>query len=369
MRSRTSRRVLLAVLALALAVAGAITAAVAFSAPAKPGITLQIAPASQSITRGQSASFTVTVTPSGGFTGAVTLTVSGVPSNLVTLSPNPVQMTSTTAKTSTLTFATTSGTATGTYPFTVTGASGKVSGSVSGSVTVNYPLSGALTMTATPASVSMSPGASAVYSLQLTRTNLSGPVTFGLAGTAPAGATATFTPNPTTGNSATLQLATTSSISAGSYSLNIVAGGTDGTGTKRYAYATATLVITTSGKAFSISGNLSDLLAPGVGRPLNLTLTNPNNQAIAVNNLTVTIKSVSKASTAPAGSCTTADYAITQYSGPYPLSVPANGSATLSGLAPQSKWPFVRMLNTAANQDGCKGATLTLAYSGSGSGS
>src|SRR3569832_1359074 len=147
MNAKTLRRLLLGVVALALGIGAAITAAVAFSAPAKPGITLQLAPASQSITRGQSATFSVTVTPSGGFTGAVALTVSGVPSNLVTISPNPVSITSTAAETATLTLATTSGTAAGTYPFTVTGTSGKVTGSVSGSVTENYPLSGALTMT------------------------------------------------------------------------------------------------------------------------------------------------------------------------------------------------------------------------------
>jgi hypothetical protein len=130
-----------------------------------------------------------------------------------------------------------------------------------------------------------------------------------------------------------------------------------------------TLVITTKGKDFSISGDVSGLLAPGVSRPLNLTLTNPNNQAVAISNLTVTVQNVSKAAQAPNGPCTGADYAVTQYSGPYPLSVPANGSASLSTLSvAQSKWPQVRMVDTASNQDGCKGATVTLAYSGSGQG-
>jgi len=65
-----------------------------------------------------------------------------------------------------------------------------------------------------------------------------------------------------------------------------------------------------------------------------------------------------------------ADYAVTQYSGPYPLAVPAHGNATLSSLGVASgKFPQVQMIDTATNQDGCKGATLTLAYSGSGQGS
>jgi hypothetical protein len=139
---------------------------------------------------------------------------------------------------------------------------------------------------------------------------------------------------------------------------------------KRTATAAVTLVVSSKGKDFSISGNVSGLLAPGVSRPLNLTLTNPNNQPLAISNLTVTVKSVTKAAHAPVGACTTSDYAVVQYSGPYPLSVPANGSATLTSLGvASSKWPQVKMLDAAYNQDGCKGATVTLAYSGSGSGS
>jgi hypothetical protein len=214
----------------------------------------------------------------------------------------------------------------------------------------------------------MSPGSAAVYNVQLSRTNLTGPVTLDAASGLPSGATATFSPNPLTANSSTLQINTDASASTGTYQIYLVASGKadDGSGTK-YAYANVQLVLTSSGKAFTISGNVPGLLAPGVGQALNLTLTNSNPTALAVTNLTVTIQSVTKASSV--GSCSTADYAVTQYSGPYPLSVPKNGSASLASLnVPQSQWPQVRMLDTASNQDGCKGATLTLAYSGSGQG-
>ena len=66
--------------------------------------------------------------------------------------------------------------------------------------------------------------------------------------------------------------------------------------------------------------------------------------------------------------CTAADFTVTQYSGPYPLAVPP-GTSSLSGLGvPAAAWPQVGMLDTSANQDGCKGATLQLSYSGSGQG-
>ncbi|UUL77431.1 hypothetical protein NG819_08200 [Pseudarthrobacter sp. Fe7] len=56
--------------------------------------------------------------------------------------------------------------------------------------------------------------------------------------------------------------------------------------------------------------------------------------------------------------CSAADFAVTQYSGPYPLAVPA-GSSSLSGLGvAQQAWPRVGMLDSSANQDGCKGATI-----------
>ena len=46
--------------------------------------------------------------------------------------------------------------------------------------------------------------------------------------------------------------------------------------------------------------------------------------------------------------------------------VGAYESTSLSARGiPSSQWPQIRMLNTAANQDGCKGATLTLSFTGS----
>lgn len=66
--------------------------------------------------------------------------------------------------------------------------------------------------------------------------------------------------------------------------------------------------------------------------------------------------------------CSSADFAVTQYRGSYPLAVPT-GTSSLSGLGvAQQAWPRVGMLDSSANQDGCKGAALQLTYSGSGQG-
>ncbi len=349
-------------------------AGVAYGAqPAKPGITLGISPASQSITRGTAATYTVAITSTGGFTGKVNLTATGVPSGTTAaFSPSSVTLTSGSSGTSTLTISTTSSTPIASSTITIKGVSGSVTGAVSAGLTVNAPLSSALSMSATPASVTMAPGSTAVFTVQLTRTNLPGSVNFAVLGGLPSGAKATFTPNPTTGNSSSLQITTPATASDGSFTLYLVSSGKDPGGTTRYAYASVGLVIAKSGSPFTISGNLPGVLAPGLSSTLDLTLANPNKKPLSVTNLTVTVKTVTRTAYAVSHNqpCTTADYAVTQYSGSYPLTVPGNGSASLSSLGVStSARPKVSMLNTAVNQDGCKGATLTLAYSGSGQGS
>jgi hypothetical protein len=370
-RNAKRRPVLLAILATVVLVPIAAYAAVGAPA-AKPGITVQISPASQSVVRGSNASYTATLTSTGGFAGAVALSASGLPGG-ATASFSPTSRTltatgTTSTATSVLTVATTSSTPVGSYTFTVTGTSGKVSGSVTAGLTVNYPVSGSLSMSATPASVTMGAGSTAVYTVQLTRSNVSGDVAFSVLGGLPTGAAWSFSPNPATGSSSTLQVTTTAGTPDSTNTLYLVASGKDTGNVTRYAYASVQLVINTSGSPFTISGNLDGLLAPGKTLPLALSLANPNKKSLSVTNLSVTVQSVTRASgvTLP---CLIGDYAVVQYSGPYPLVVPGSSTKTLSqlGVTP-SQSPQIRFLNTTSNQDGCKGATLSLSYSGSGTG-
>ena len=363
----SSTKLLLIGLLMLITAAGAAYAA----QPAKLGITLQISPAGQSVERAKSATYTVSVTSTGGFAGTVALSTSGLPSGATAsfTAPATVTLTSSSTASSTMTVTTASNTPLGSTTITVNGVSGKVSGTVTAGLTVNAPLSSSLSMSATPASVSMGPGSTAVYTLALARSNFPGSVTFAVFGGLPSGATATFTPNPTTGTSSTLQITTAATTADGSYTLNLVGSGPNPSGSTQYAYASVQLVISTTGKPFTISGTLSGL-APGRSLPLDLTLSNPNKKSLSVTNLTVTVQSVARTTDAIAHNrpCTSADYAVTQYSGPYPLTVPGSGSASLSTLGVASAWPKLAMLNTITNQDGCKGATLTLVYSGSGQG-
>ncbi len=104
------------------------------NAPATPNFALSPTPASQSVTQGASTTFTVTVTPSGGFTGAVSFSVSGLPAG-ATGGFNPGSVTG--SGSSTLTVTTSATTPTGTFPLTITGTSGSLSHTTSVSLVVS----------------------------------------------------------------------------------------------------------------------------------------------------------------------------------------------------------------------------------------
>lgn len=359
-----------ALVALVLLLAGAGSLIAAANNP-KPGITVQVSPASQSVQQGQLASYTVSLTSTGGFSGAVNLTAAGLPAGAGgAFSPSSVTLNSGSTATATLNATTAATTPAGTSSITITAASGKVSGSATASLTVNYKISSSFSMTATPDSVTIPPGATAVYTLQLSRTNLSGPITFSVLGGLPAGATASFSPNPATGNSTTLQVVTANSSPTGSSSIYLVGTGKDSSGKAQYAYANVQLVLDSTIKQFGISGNVPGTLSPGTSAGLNLQISNPINKPLSLTNLSVAVAGVTRSPAAVAANlpCTPADFTVTQYSGPYPLTVPAAGGS-LQGLnVVQTAWPRVGMLDTSTNQDGCKGATLQLSYSGSGQG-
>jgi hypothetical protein len=124
-----------------------------------------------------------------------------------------------------------------------------------------------------------------------------------------------------------------------------------------------------SGQAFTISGNGSAALFPGGTSYLNLSLTNPNSVPIYVSSLTVTFGGVAGPNVSPATPCGSGDYLITQFGGGIstanPITLPAKSTETLAQLGfAQAQLPRVQMLNRHVKQDGCKGATLTLNYTG-----
>ncbi len=127
--------------------------AVAFRQPsgALPDFTIAAAPTSATVTAGNPTSpITVTITPSGGFTSAVNLTCTGLPTG-ATCGFNPTPVTpGTGAVTSALTISTTAGTPVGLANVVVTGTSGSVVHTTPFALTVAAVGSGNFTLTATP---------------------------------------------------------------------------------------------------------------------------------------------------------------------------------------------------------------------------
>jgi len=107
-----------------------------FFDPAPAGFSLTASPGSQTILQGNSAAYTVNVSSSGGFTGAVNFSASGLPAG-ATATFNPASVNG--SGSSTLTVATNASTPGGTYNLTVTGASGSASHSSTVALSVNVP--------------------------------------------------------------------------------------------------------------------------------------------------------------------------------------------------------------------------------------
>ena len=98
-----------------------------------PDFSLSASPTSQSVKRGGSVIYTVSVGSLSGFNGSVSLSVSGLPSGVTaTFSASPVSAGSST----TMTVQTSTGTKTRTYTLTITGVSGGLSHSTSVSLRV-----------------------------------------------------------------------------------------------------------------------------------------------------------------------------------------------------------------------------------------
>ena len=188
---------------------------------ATPDYSLSSTPTTRTITQGQSTTYALTVNPTGGFNSQVSLSTSALPSGVsASFSPNP------TTGASTLTISTTAGAATGTTAITVTGVGGGLTRTVGISLTVDAAAPADYTVSVSPASRSINRGSSTTYTVTINRTGgFAGNVSFAVSGL-PGGATASISPNPATGNSATVTVQTGSTTPAGTSSLTIT--GTSG---------------------------------------------------------------------------------------------------------------------------------------------
>jgi endoglucanase len=196
-----------------------------------PSFTLSRSASTLTVTRGSSATDTITVTDTGGFTGSVTCSVSGLPSGVtVGFGTNPV------TTTSVLTFTASTTATTGPFTITITCTSGALTATTTISLTVNTATTPSFTLSRSASTLSVTQGSSGTDTITVTPAGgFTGSVTLTASGL-PGGVTAAFATNPTTATSV-LTLTASSTATTGAATVTIT--GSSGTLT-----ATTTIALT-----------------------------------------------------------------------------------------------------------------------------
>jgi hypothetical protein len=119
--------------------------------------------------------------------------------------------------------------------------------------------------------------------------------------------------------------------------------------------------------SFKIEGDATREIVPGIQVPIELRFTNGQPKPMTISRLRVSIQQLVTPHADAGHPCTLEDFELTQVSGYEEWILLPNSTIGLRelGLA-SSEWPQITMRNRPVNQDGCKGAKLTLSYSAHG---
>jgi len=183
--------------------------------------TLAVSPSSASVTAGGATGYTATVTPTGGFSSSVGLSVTGLPSGATgTFSSSSI-----TSGNSTLNVQTSSSTPIGTYPLTISGSGNGTIHTTTVSLSVQTAsTSPDFTLSVSPSSGSVSRFGSTTFTVTITPTGgFSSPVTLSASGFA-LGTRGSFSPDPATTTS-TLTVSAGLRIGQGTSTLTITGTG------------------------------------------------------------------------------------------------------------------------------------------------
>ena len=185
-----------------------------------PDFSLSASPSSLTVTQGSSGSSTISITPSGGFTGSVTLSASGLPAGVTAgFGTNPA------TSSSVLTLTASSTATTGPATITVTGTSGSLTHTTTISLTVTAPAQPDFSLSASPSSLTVKQGTSGNSTISVTDLNgFTGSVSLSTSAL-PSGVTASFGVNPTTSTSV---LTFTASSTATTGTTTVTVTGTSG---------------------------------------------------------------------------------------------------------------------------------------------
>ncbi|WP_263409124.1 FG-GAP-like repeat-containing protein [Terriglobus tenax] len=245
-------------------VSGSLTASTTITVTVyAPSFTLS-GPYFGSVNPGTTATGSVYISSQYGFTGAVNLVVSGLPSGVTaSFSQNPA------TSTSVLTITASDSAVPGTASLTITGTSGTLSVATTSSITINQS---GFSISSAPNAVTISPGGTAKSSILVNRTNgFSGSVSFTATGL-PAGVTSSFSPAAAT-NSTVMTLSADSSAVLGAAVITV-------TGTSNGVTVPTSLTLsvaaagsaTTTGLSLTANGGTPNSLVSGTMVSLTATV-------------------------------------------------------------------------------------------------
>ena len=246
---------------------------IALTIPTTATASFTLAPTTSALTvvQGSNTTDSITIQPSGGFTGSVSLAVSGLPSGVTaSFGTNP------TTSSSVLTLTASSTATAGSSTVTITGTSGAITASTNISLTINTTQTPGFTLAKSASTLSVVQGASTNQTIAVMDTGgFTGSVTLAVTGL-PSGVTAAFSANPTSGSSV---LTLTASSTATPGTSNVTVTGTSGTLTATTSF---TLTVTSSvatGFACHVDYTVSSQWPGGFGAAL--TLNNTGTTAIS----------------------------------------------------------------------------------------
>ncbi|MGD0098479.1 MAG: Ig-like domain repeat protein, partial [Terracidiphilus sp.] len=235
--------------------------------------------ATLSVPQNETASDTINVLGANGFTGAVTLAVSNLPTGVsAVFDANP------TTGTSGIIFTVANTAAVTTSTITITGTSGTLTASTTIALTVTAaPATGSFVLTPSAPTLSLAAGSSSPETISITDISpFSGSVTLAASGL-PAGVTATWTSNPST-SSGSLTLTAASTAAAGTSTITIT--GTSGSAT---ASTTISLTVTAAtGMACKIGWSVGSQSSSGSAGSFGGTITINNTGTTAWTSWTLT---------------------------------------------------------------------------------
>jgi hypothetical protein len=338
-----------------------------FAAGSTPDFSVAASPAGQTVNRGQTGAYTVTVRRLNGLSGPVALKVTNLPGGATASWKLSDGTTSNVLPAGVdrarLTIKTASNTPTGTSHPLITAKHGSLSHTTTVTLAVQPTTTPNFALAPSQWSQTVLQGDQTSYGINVTRSGgFSGSVNLTVAGL-PGGATASWSPSRTVSGSSSstvLRIGTAGTIPPGGY--DFVITGTGKVNGETVSRSTAAALSVEKTQSFRIAGGLPVQLAPGTSAPLNLALTNPYGFDLRITSLAVSLKSTSSPACGAGQNFTATQIPAARY----PITLPASQTRTLGqlGVADADK-PRVAMLNQPYNQDACKGAVITFEYSGS----